>query len=157
MLETVIADAAQKMVDIEMDQDLVISQFYEELEEEHIAEAKAAKEGMNEEAANERVTFIEEFNDDYEVEERRRDMAVSHAAQEFAKAQEQIIKDAATNADELIGKEEKLERQLAEHRRNEEILKADLRDIQEIVRDELLKEWEAQQQKQQQKQKRGMM
>ena len=46
----------------------------------------------------------------------------------------------------MIENEKKLARQLEEYKRNEEILKADLREIQEIVRDELLKEWEQQQQ-----------
>jgi hypothetical protein len=153
MLESVITDAAQKMVDIENSRDMVISQFYEVLEEEHIAEAKAAKRDEEEKAANARVVFIEEFDDSYEIEERRRDMAVSHAAQEAAENEDTIARDASKKKNELTDEEAKLEKQLAEHKRNEDILKADLREIQEIVRDELLKEWEQQQQQQQQ----GMM
>ena len=146
MLESVIADAAQKMVDIENSQNLVISQFYEALEEEHLAEARSAKEAMTEKAANNSVFFIEEFNDTFEIEERRRDMAVSHAAHQSAQEEEQIAKEASMRKDQLMSEEEKLERQLAEHKKNEDILKADLREIQNIVRDELLKEWEHQQQ-----------
>jgi len=149
MLESVIADAAKKMIDIENSQNLVISQFYELLEEEHMAEARAAKESLQERAADNRVIFIEEFNDTYEVDERRRDMAVSHAAHEAAETQEELAKSLSESKEHLMDKEEKLEKKLLEHKRNEEILKADLREIQEIVREELLKEWEAQREHQQ--------
>ena len=156
MLESVIADAAQKMIDIENSQDLVITQFYDLLEKEHEAEARAAQEAAQEKAANNRVVFIEEFNDAYEVEERRRDMAVSHAAHEVADTENEVAKAIADEEEKLLEQEEKLEKQLMEHKRNEEILKADLREIQNIVRDELLKEW-AQQQEQKQQSQQGMM
>ncbi len=146
MLESVIADAAKKMVEIENNQDLVITQFYDVLEKEHISEARAAEEALKGEAANNRIFFIEEFNDSYEIEERRRDMAVSHAAQQSARDEEQIAQKAFQEKEKLMKDEEKLERQLAEHKKNEDILKADLREIQNFVRDELLKEWEEQQQ-----------
>ncbi len=155
MLESVIADAAQKMVDIENDKDLVISQFYETLEEEHKAEARAAKETLQEEEASNRVYFVEEFDDAYEIQERQRDFAVAHAARQAANVEAQRIQDLSSEEESLLDKEEKLERQLAEHRRNEDILKADLREIQEIVRDELLKEWEREQRLQQEQQ--GLM
>lgn len=157
MLESVISDAAEKMINLEKSQKLVISQFYELLEEEHKAEAKSAQERLQERAADDRVVFIEEFDEPYEVVERRRDMAVSHAAGETAQSEEELAKNMETERGKLMEKEEKLERQLFEQRRNEEILKADLREIQEIVRNELLREWEEMQEEQKQQQQQGMM
>lgn len=152
MLEAVIADAAEKMIEIENSQDLVITQFYDVMEEEHKAEARAAQEASQEKAAANRVVFVEEFNDTYEVEERRRDMAVSHAAHEAAEAEKEAAKALSEEKEKLMEKEQRLEKQLIEHKRNEEILKADLKEIQNIVRDELLKEWERQQEQMQQQQ-----
>ena len=148
MLETVIADAAQKMIDMENSQNMVISQFYELLQEETTAEAKAAKESNLEKAANDRIVFIEEFNDTYEVGERRRDMAVKHAAHEAAEFEEEVGRDVADQKKKLMDREEKLERQIANYKSHEEVLKADLREIQQIVRDKLLEEWEMEQKKQ---------
>jgi hypothetical protein len=159
MLESVIADAAQKMVDLENTEMFAISQYYQELEEEkNIAEARAAKEAQKEEAANQNVLFIEEFDDVYEIEERRRDMAAAHAAHESLQNQEELAKKAFVDKEELMEKEDKLERQLADYKQHEEVLKADLREIQETVRERLLEEWEQQQQQQQQnQQQQGMM
>ncbi len=152
MLESVIADAAKQMIEIENDQNLVISQYFDVMEEEQKAEARAAQEASQEKAATNRVVFIEEFNDNYEVQERRRDMAVSHAAHEAAEVEEEAAKALSEEKEKLMEKEQSLEKQLIEHKRNEEILKADLKEIQNIVRDELLKEWEQQQEQLQQQQ-----
>eukprot|EP01083_Nonionella_stella_P220333 788438_1 len=90
MLESVIADAAQKMVDMENTQSLVLSQVFDLLEQEHLAESRVAEEEAVEGAAKDQMFYIEEINDDYEVEERRRDMSVSHAAHELFEAEKEV-------------------------------------------------------------------
>lgn len=90
------------MKDIVSSQKLVISQFYDLLESEHQAEARAAKEGIHEKViADHRVVFIEEFDD--------------------------------PEKQNLIEQEEMFARHLIEQKRNEKVLLADLKEIQDIV------------------------
>ena len=93
--ESVTADVVQKMTDIRSFQTLVMSLLYYLLEEEYTTSAEVVKEVNQEAAANNHTAYTEEFNDTYEGEESRKDMAAPHAAHEAAENGKQIVRNAS--------------------------------------------------------------
>jgi len=148
MLEQVIADTAAQMVELELDTDFAIASFFDTLHKEEIAEARAAKARAEEKAAEDRVMSIEEFDGDYEANERKRDMAVYHASHDLEDFEIREMTNAARDESEKLIQEYDTKKQLSELKTVEDVLKGDLKDFQKIVRDQLRKEWEQQKKEQ---------
>lgn len=142
MIESVIAEAAQKMIEVENMQEFAIGSFFEAMEEEHLSEAKKAKAVSEERAARSRATETEEFSDEDDLKERRRDMAIAHAARDAMTNENLIRAEAQQQEREAKLNEEKIKAQMAGMKESEQVLRDDLRELQEAIKDALVAEWE---------------
>eukprot|EP00557_Chaetoceros_sp_GSL56_P003709 CAMPEP_0176493872 /NCGR_PEP_ID=MMETSP0200_2-20121128/9777_1 /TAXON_ID=947934 /ORGANISM="Chaetoceros sp., Strain GSL56" /LENGTH=353 /DNA_ID=CAMNT_0017891557 /DNA_START=1209 /DNA_END=2267 /DNA_ORIENTATION=+ len=141
MLEKVIAETSEEILELQREEDNTFANFLDALHKEEVAEALLARLKAQEAGALDSLNLVEEFDGDYEVNERKRDMSSFH----FMKEKEEIEKDLKNEAldDENIylTKEYEGKKSLQELKQKERDLKADLRSIQEIVREQLRREW----------------
>ena len=142
MIESVIAEAAQRMIEVENMQGFVIGSFFEAMEEERLSEANQAKAAFEEKAARMRAAGTEQFSDDDDIKERRRDMALAHAAHDLMTGEKLIASAAKQQEREAQLNEQKVKDQMADMKVSEEMLKEDLRELQEALRDAIAAEWE---------------
>lgn len=144
MLEKVIAETTEEMLDLQREEHYVLSKFLDALHKEEIAEAVEAKLESQENALGSSLNLLEDFDGAYEVNERKRDMSTFH----FIKQQEKFEKDlksmALADENAYLTKEFEMNKRLEELKQKEKDLKADLREIQQIVREQIRREWETQ-------------
>ena len=142
VIESVIAESAQRLIELENMQGFVIGSFFEAIEEEQLSEAKETKASAEEQAARSRAADTEEFDDIDDFTERKRDMAVAHASHNVM--EDEKILGVEAKKQELKAKEEeqKIKGQMDEMKKSERMLRDDLRELQSAVRDALVAEWE---------------
>jgi len=141
MLEKVIADTAEEMLELEREEQFVISSFFDALHQEELAEARMIEAKSQEDAAASRVKLIEDFDGDYEVDERKKDLNVFHVNEENEAFESRVKAKAVRRENEYLVQEFDIKKQLEELQKKEEMFKADLQEIQAIVRDQLRQEW----------------
>jgi len=143
MLEKSIAVAAEKLLEAEFRRDAANAALRDALEEEHKAEARGKKLSCEAQVAEENFKATEEFDGTYEAEERRRDLAVSHAANHLYDDVKHILYTAISKEKEAKSEKEKMETRMRRLEQNEAELKADLKEIQKIIANRLAEEWRA--------------
>jgi hypothetical protein len=143
MLEKLIAYEHDDVLEIERDETYAFASFLDALEKEEMAEAREAKFSKKERAAMERMSEIEDFADEYEVDERKRDMSTFHANKEREEFYKRRKSEAVREENEALMEEFDMKKKLDELKHHEKILKTDLEEVKNIVRDQLRSEWEA--------------
>lgn len=143
MLEKVIAETSEEMLELQREENDIIANFLEALHEEEMAEAIAARLESQEEAARASLKLVEEFDDDYEVNERKRDMSSFHFIKEQEKLERSLKEKALNDENKFLTEDYEIKKHLEQLKQKERNLKADLRSIQEIIREQLRREWEA--------------
>ena len=106
-----------------------------------MTEASLARAKARENAASNRISAIEDFADEYEIDERKRGMSIIHVNEEDEKFERREKSYAVRQEKQSLIQEFDMNKHLADLREKEEVLKADLREIQDIVRDQLRAEW----------------
>ena len=147
VLERIIAVSEEEMLQLEREEESVIGSFLEALQREEIAEARYAQAEYQEEEARKRIQQIEEFSDEYELEERRRDMALAHANLDEEKFQKREKSHAIRDENEKLIQDFDMNKKFEKLKDHEKELKADLKEIQEIMMGQLRKEWEEEREK----------
>mmetsp|Transcript_18131 Transcript_18131/g.26909 ORF Transcript_18131/g.26909 Transcript_18131/m.26909 type:complete len:225 (-) Transcript_18131:85-759(-) len=142
MLEKIIAATAEEMLELEREELFVISSFFDALHQEELAEARMIEAKSQEDAAASRVKLIEDFDGDYEVDERKKDLNVFHVNEENEAFESRIKAMAIRRENEYLLQEFEIKKQMEELQKKEEIFKEDLQKIQAIVRDQLRQEWD---------------
>ena len=113
------------------------------MEEEQLSEAMQAKARSEEEAAKIRAAATEEFSDeDDTIKERKRDMAMAHAARDVMTGENLNRVEAQQHEREAQLQAQKMKIQMTEMRESEKMLRDDLRELQEALKDTLVAEWE---------------
>jgi hypothetical protein len=141
LLEKTIADTAEEMLELEREELFVISSFFDALHQEELAEARIVEAKSQEDAAASRVKYIEDFDDDYEVDERKRDLNTFHANEDNEAFESRMKAKAIRRENEYLIKDFEMKKQVEELQKKEEMFKEDLEEIQAIVRDQLRQEW----------------
>jgi len=142
MLEKIIAATAEEMLELEREELFVISSFFDALHQEELAEARMVEAKSQEDAAASRVLLIEDFDGDYEVVERKKDLNIFHVDAENEAFESRIKAMAIRRENEYLLQEFEIKKQMEELQKKEEIFKEDLQKIQAIVRDQLRQEWD---------------
>ena len=102
-----------------------------------------AKARSEEEAAKIRAAATEEFSDeDDTIKERKRDMAMAHAARDVMTGENLNRVEAQQHEREAQLQAQKMKIQMTEMRESEKMLRDDLRELQEALKDTLVAEWE---------------
>lgn len=141
MLEAVIADTAEEMLDLEREEQYFIHAFNEALEREEIAEAKAAQARALENSASKDLSLIDDFDDNYEIDERRRELNRFHVGEIEDQAENRLKTEAMLDEREYLIQEFDVKKQIESLKEKEEHLKTDLDAIKDIIRDQLRAEW----------------
>jgi hypothetical protein len=144
VLEMLIAYEADDILELERDETYAVASFLDALQKEDISEARYAFAKAKERSASERMNQIEEFDGDYEVDERKRDMAEMHVNKEAEKVYKRKKSVAVRRENEYLTQEFDMNKKLDELKSHEKTLKADLEEVKEIVRAQLRAEWEEQ-------------
>ena len=142
MLERIIVETAEDMLELEREEIFVISSFYDALHQEELAEARKVDAQARENAAAEQVKYIEEFDGDYEVDERKRDLNVVHANEDIEAFERRVQSESVKHENEYLLQEFEIKKQLEELQKKEDTYKADLEAIKDIVREQLRQEWD---------------
>lgn len=143
MLETVIAETADAMLDLEREEAFLMTTFNEAIEREELAEAKLAKARALEDAASMNLRMIEDFGGDYEADERRRELNLFHAGELDENLENKLESEAIREEHEILMREYDLKKDLRALKAKEQALKQDIKEIEEIVRQQLREEWES--------------
>lgn len=130
------------MLELEREELFVISSFFDALRQEELAEARMVEAKSQEDAAATRVKLIEDFDGDYEVDERKRDFNIFHANKDNEAFESRMKAKAISRENEYLLKDFEIKKQLEELQKKEEMFKEDLKEIQAIVRDQLRQEWD---------------
>lgn len=141
MLEKVIAETSEEMLELQREENYIIANFLDALHKEEMAEAISARLDSQEEAERANLNSVEEFDGDYEVNERKRDMSSFHFMKEKEQFERSLKDKALDDENKFLTEEFERKKHLEELQQKEKDLKADLRSIQEIVRDQLRQEW----------------
>lgn len=147
VLEKLIAYEAEDILELEREETYVIASFLDALNQEEMAEARSAKARSQEESAERKMYEVEDFGDEYENTERRRDMSDFHVNKEAEQFYKRRKAEAVRRENEYLTKEFDMNKKLDELKNHEKILKQDLQEVKQIVRNQLRAEWEASQRK----------
>ncbi len=147
VLEKLIAYEAEDILELEREETYVIASFLDALNQEEMAEARSAKARSQEESAERKMYEVEDFGDEYENTERRRDMSDFHVNKEAEQFYKRRKVEAVRRENEYLTKEFDMNKKLDELKNHEKILKQDLQEVKQIVRNQLRAEWEASQRK----------
>ena len=142
VLERVIAVTEEEMHELQMKEQNVISSFLDALQREEMAEARYAQAKFEEQAARDNVELIERFSGKYEVDERRRDMAQAHLNVDKEKFYRRSKSKAVRDENEYLTEDFDMKEKRARLKKEEEALKADLKEVQRILSNQLRTEWE---------------
>lgn len=141
MLEAVIADTAEEMLDLEREEQYFIHAFHEALEREEIAEAKAAQARALENSASKDLSLIDDFDDYYEIDERKRELNRFHVGEIEEQTENRLKTEAMIDEREYLIQEFDVKKKIESLKEKEEHLKTDLDTIKDIIRDQLRAEW----------------
>jgi len=149
MLEKIIAETAEDMLELEREENFIISCYYDALHQEELAEARVMNAQAQENAAATQVRLIEEFDGDYEADERKRDLNVIHANEEIEAFESRMKSKSIMHENEYLIQEFEIKKQLEDLQKKEENFKADLEDVKNIVREQLRQKWDVGKEEQQ--------
>jgi hypothetical protein len=141
MLQGAIARAAEEILDTEIRHDQVLASFYDTLDEERFYKEEATKVYKEAKASEERLDSIEEFDGDYELEERRRDMSVHHSARDLVQDIRHKFSNAKGREKDAILMEKELQGKLDQLHKEKKVLEDDMKELKKIVQEQLSKEW----------------
>lgn len=141
MLEAVIADTAEEMLDLEREEQYFIHAFHEALEREEIAEAKATQARALENSASKDLSLIDDFDDYYEIDERKRELNRFHVGEIEEQTENRLKTEAMIDEREYLIQEFDVKKKIESLKEKEEHLKTDLDAIKDIIRDQLRAEW----------------
>lgn len=141
MLEAVISDTAEEMLDLEREEQYFIHAFNEALEREEIAEAKAAQARALENSSSKDLSLIDDFNDNYEIDERKRELNRFHVGEIEEQAEKRRKTKAMIDEREYLIQDFDVKKKIESLKKKEENLKTDLDAIKDIIRDQLRAEW----------------
>eukprot|EP01083_Nonionella_stella_P032109 87862_1 len=141
MLESVIADTAERMLEMEMEENYIIASFFDALAQEQVAGQRAMVAEAESKAARERVRSIEEFDDDYESEERRRDFGIAHASEDVEEFEKEMKDEAVKFQKDFMKQGTDIQQKASRMELDKHFVANDLQEVQEIIQQQLRAEW----------------
>jgi len=141
VLEKLIADKIKQIAGMELQLQSITQAFFRDIHREEMAEARTAVALKEAQAAEERLHDTEGFDGIHERDERKRDLAVSHVAHEEQNFERRVESDAVREEKEDLLREYEMNRALERERRQEDVLRADLKEIKEMMKEQFLVEW----------------
>ncbi len=141
MLESVIADTAEKMLEMEIEENYIIASFFNALHQEQVAGQRAMAAEAESKAARERVRSIEEFDDTYESEERRRDFGVAHASEDVEDFEKEMKDEAVQFQKDFMRQGTNVQEKASRMELDKHFVAKDLQEVQDIIQQQLRAEW----------------
>jgi hypothetical protein len=143
MIEKAISNAAEEILEAEISYDAIKKNKSRAIEQRNMAEAMAKRFQSELKSNNDSSLMSEDFADEIEVDERRRDQAAVHALQHLV-VDTNFMSEVALRS-ELKSEEdmERIKNKISRLQENQQSLKADLEELVKLVNERLKEEWQS--------------
>lgn len=141
MLETLIAETAQRIAYMDLEKDSIVEEFFNEVYKGEMAEQKMLQAFNEALAAKQRMELTEGFDGYYECLERKRDLTVVHAAHEIREFERKLESIALKDEKDKFLLEYEMSKQMKRLRQDEDVFKADLKEMNNILKKRSIAEW----------------
>jgi hypothetical protein len=143
MIERAIANAADMIFEVEVSLEAEKKEMLQAIERRNMAEAMTKRFQSEMETSDDYALMSEEFGDEQDIVERRRDKAASHALMHLVDDTISVAQTAMKRKQRSEADMERMKNKIARLQENQKSLKADLDGLMRLINEKLEREWES--------------